>query len=171
MKKIGSALPQHFFLGLGVFVFIVLLVVISKRYYEGNRVNPVVVKKAALIMKKSINNAHAAQQTENPLMALAQANYARAYFDIARSLAPETELSAAVQMHLDDIQDDIEREEIAARERVLQACPQVGGTTRLARNSGWAATDSSNEGSVRPPQDSGPLGSVTVASGPQFTPL
>ena len=131
-------LPRQFFLGVGVFSLVTLLVVISKRYYESAQVNPAMVKMGASLLKSSAELAYGAQQVKNPILALTQANYARAYLNIAKAVAPEGELSQAAQMSIGDLSDDIEREEIAAKERVLQLCPQVADKTRLAKTTGWA---------------------------------
>ena len=137
MNQIQEYLPRHFALGVGVFVLIFVLVILSKRYYESTTTNPAVIQKGASIIKQSADLAFGAQQITNPLMALRNANYAMAYLNVARSLARDDELSDAARVDLDNLQVDVEREELAAKERILQICPQAAGRTRLARTAGY----------------------------------
>src|SRR3990170_4354625 len=114
-------LPQHFYLGVGVFALVITLVVLSKRYIETSRTSPAVLQKGASLVKQSANIAYGAQmqQMTNPLLALRNANYAMAYLNVARALVKEGELSEAARVSLDDLHDDIEREEVAAKQRIL----------------------------------------------------
>ena len=71
-------------------------------------------------------------------MAFQHANYAMAYLNLARQLALDNELTDVTQIPVDDLREDIERQEASARERILQLCPQVGAPTRAAKNAGFA---------------------------------
>lgn len=135
MNWVLEKLPQHFFLGLGVLVTLAIIVFISKR--SNGRTDPVVVKKAASVVQQSVNLAYGAQQMASPLLALTNANYAMAYLKMARTLASDAELTEATRITLDDLQDDIEREERVAKHKILEMCPQMGGASRLAKSAGF----------------------------------
>ena len=138
------SLPNHFALGVGVFLTVLIIVILSKKLYEPRGSDPNAVKKGASFVKKSADTTFACQQSDNPLMALTQANYAMAYLNIARSLALDDELTDITKIPIEDLYDDIEREQATARERILKLCPQVGGASRAAKNAGYAPTRSSH---------------------------
>lgn len=142
IESVSKRLPRNFGLGVGVFLTLVILVFFSKKYYEkpvGS--HPEVIQKGASFVKSSADLAFHAQQVENPLVALSNVYYAKAYLDIARSLVSDSELSERVKLSLDDLQEDIEREETIAKERILQVCPSVGARGRLAQATGWKASE------------------------------
>lgn len=141
-------LPQNSAVGAGVFLLVLLLVIMSKRLYERRKTNPAVLKKAALCVRRGAKDAFQAQQATNPLLALTNANYALAYLNIARDLALYEELSAATNIPIDELREDVEAEEQRARDRVLKLCPQLGVTTRAGIGAGY-------KGRLPPPQQAG----------------
>lgn len=137
MSTLWERLPEHTLLGVSVFGLVLLMIFIARRY-EAKQVSPAMVASASGLVQRAADHAYAAQQIQDPVLALTRANYARAYFNVARSLVPESELQ--FKTGLAELNEDIEREELASRERLLQRCPQAGGKTRLAKNAGWAPT-------------------------------
>ena len=129
-------LPENSVLGLGVFLLVLLLVILTKKLYEHRGTNPAVLKKGALCVKRASEEAVIAQQVKNPLLALTRANYALAYINIARDLALDDELSQATQIHFDELREDVEKQERRARDRVLKLCPQLGVNTRAGAGAG-----------------------------------
>ncbi len=134
-----NRLPENFFWGLGLFVLVGILVFISKSYVEKPQTPPALIQKGASILKKSAAEALDAQQVTSPLLALTKVNHAMAYLQIARLMASEAELSASAQLSLAQLQEDIEREQIAAQERLLNLCPQAGVESRLGVSNGFAS--------------------------------
>jgi len=151
-------LPQHAGVGLGVFLLVALVVGLSKKLYEKRGTDPAVLRKGASCVKKAANQALSAQQMKNPLMALAKANQALAYLKIARELALDSELAEVTRIPLDELREDVEREEQRARDRILKLCPQVGVRTRAGVNAGYQTrrqTPADATNTIRPPVASG----------------
>lgn len=149
MSSIWERLPEQSLLGIIVFGLVLLMIFIARRY-EAKQVSPAMIKTASSLVQRSADHAYAAQQIQDPVLALTKVNYARAYFNVARSMVPE------LPGNMDELNEDIEREELAAREKILQVCPKAGGKTRLAKNSGWApiGTVAPTSTDTPPPQPS-----------------
>lgn len=133
-------LPKHFLVGLGVFLLVMIFVILSKKLYEKDTTPPEVLKKAASLVRKSADATFTAQQTNNPLLAMASMNDAASYLAIARELAKsDVELTEASKIPIKDLQDDVEREQKYAQDKILKLCPQVGSTGRVAAHAGFYA--------------------------------
>jgi len=154
----SKKLPQHSAVGVGVFLLITLIVVLSKKLYEKRGTNPEVLKKGATCVKRAASHAVSAQQMNNPLLAFSKAHQALAYLKIARELALDDELSESTRIPLDELREDVEREEQRARDRILKLCPQVGVRTRAGSNAGYSSLPTVSRGEnqeIRPPVASG----------------
>lgn len=171
--SVRAKLPDQFFLGLGVFLLVGVLVFVTKRVYEKSHSDPSAIKKGASLVKKSADATFACQQSESPLMALTQANYAMAYLSVARAMARDSELTECSKIPLDDLQEDIEREEKIARDRILKICPQVGVQTRVAQHAGFAAQQQGQHPHLGEPPMSlvGPMGGQYQAPMGQMAPM
>lgn len=133
-------IPRSFLLGAGVLVVILLAVLLARRHERGTT-PPEVVRKTASMVKESADAAFTAQQSDNPLVSLTRANYAMAYLKMARALARDEEIAASANLaSLDELHEDIEREEQIARTRILESCPRLGRSSRLARQTGYGGT-------------------------------
>jgi hypothetical protein len=130
-------LPEHAAVGVGVFLLVLILVTLSKKLYEQRRTNPAVLKKGAICVRRASDHAIIAQQVKNPLLALTKANYALAYLSIARDLALDDELSQATNIPIEELQEDVEREEQKARDRILKLCPHLAMGTRSGASAGY----------------------------------
>lgn len=128
-------LPQNSVVGVGVFLLVLTLVILSKKLYEHRRTNPALIQKGALCVKRANEQAVLAQQVKNPLLALTRANYAMAYLNIARDLALDDELAEQIQIPISELREDVEQEEERARDRILKLCPQLIPSRKRVRQS------------------------------------
>lgn len=169
--KILQNLPENSALGLGVFFLVLLLIILSKKLYEHRGTNPAVLKKGALCVKRASEEAVIAQQVKNPLLSLTRSNYALAYLNAARDLALDDELSVATQIPLDELREDVEKQEQRARDRVLKLCPQLGVSTRAGASSGYFREERGVKGTDRQMQIRPPTAQEEGAEPTMFTRL
>ena len=135
-----SFLPRYFLLGLGTLTVILLFSFVSKRYYENEGHNPVLLKKASDLLKQSADWTFSAQQAQNPVLAMTHANYGAAYLNMARHLATDKDLEAYTGVPVKDLREDVVREERRARQRLLARCPGGGDRGRVAGYVGYRGT-------------------------------
>lgn len=114
----GITLPKHAFLGLGVFLIVVVIVILSKKIYENEKTDPAMIKKGSSFIKQSTNAIEISQSSSNPIIALQQANYALAYFNAARELAEDRELKECTKVSLNELKDNIERQEKMTKDMI-----------------------------------------------------
>lgn len=133
----SDVLPQNFYLGLGVFLLVLTLVIISKRYYENKSTPAAMVKKGASLVRMCADAAYLSQETQNPLVAFSKATQAKAYLNVAQALANEAELAAEAKVAIADLQSEVDAEEKRTRQKLVAMCPQVTGQTRVAKMAGW----------------------------------
>ena len=134
-------LPQNFYLGLGIFLLVLLLVIISKRFYESNATPMAIVKKGASLVRMSADAAYQAQDAQNPLVAFGKASQAKAYLNVAQALANDGELTSEAKIAIGELQAEVDAEEERSRRRLVQLCPQVQGTTRVSNMAGYGSGD------------------------------
>jgi hypothetical protein len=150
-----NRLPENFFFGVGLFILVGVIVFISKNYVDKPQTHPALLQKGASIVKKSAAEALDAQQVSSPLLALTKINRAAAMLEAARCMASEAELNASSQLSLAQLQEDIEREQIAAQERLLTQYPAAGVETRLGLSNGFASGYSQQGGYQHQQQQGG----------------
>lgn len=130
MSSWYEALPQNFFLGVGVFALVVLLVIIAKQY-ERSATPAAIVKKGASLVRKCADSTFEAQETQNPLVAFSKVTEAKAYLNVAQTLANQSELTHEAQVAVADLEAELEKEEMRAKQKLMQLCPQVAGVARV----------------------------------------
>ena len=75
-------------------------------------------------------------QDSNPLIALMNANYAMAYFNVARAVGSDVDVETYTSISIDEFNKDLENIQAAAIQKITGMCPSTA--IKSVTNTGWS---------------------------------
>ena len=108
-----------------IFISMIVLLVIYIVSINRNKKNAL-DSRAIKDLIKSANqwNARSLQDT-NPLIAMMNANYAMAYFNVARSIGSDIDIEKETDESVDALISDLEKSQHSAMMRITGSCPNI----------------------------------------------
>lgn len=106
---------------------------------SARRYSPKFVRTLTSLVEQASQWSVVSEQDGAPLMQLMHVNYALAYANVARRLAPNGEASRVAKVDLDELIYALEERQMQAMQRVAAECPSLQPDGLYAVSSGWIA--------------------------------
>jgi len=107
---------------LGAFIIVMIVWIFASQKSTRNALDARALKD---LIKSSQQWAARSEQDGSPLVSLMNANYAMAYFNVARSIGSDQDIYAHTHANVDSLIQDIETTQKRAVEKVTKVCPSV----------------------------------------------